>query len=92
MGAGKGGWGAVARDSDGDLVFAAAGAVPHAIDPLHAEAFGLLQGAKMASNLGIGRARFATDKTKKEPHFTHHRHLKPVSHKLREFIIKSFAE
>ena len=51
----------MARDSDGDLVFAAAGAVPHAIDPLHAEAFGLLQGAKMASNLGIGRAKFATD-------------------------------
>jgi hypothetical protein len=51
----------VGRDSDGDLVFAMAGAVPHAIDPLHTEAFGLLQGAKMASSLGIGRAKFATD-------------------------------
>jgi hypothetical protein len=41
--------------------FSAAGAVPHAINPLHAEAFGLLQRAKMASNLGIGRAKFATN-------------------------------
>ncbi|KAM0866035.1 hypothetical protein ACQ4PT_042909 [Festuca glaucescens] len=58
---GKGGWGAVGRDSDGDLVFAAAGNVPLVIDAFHSEAFGLLQGVKMASSLGIGRARFATD-------------------------------
>ena len=60
----KGGWGALGRDSKGDLIFAMAGAVPHASDPLHVEAFGLLQAARMASNLGIGRAKFATDLSK----------------------------
>lgn len=56
-----GGWGALGRDSEGDMVFAMAGAVHHAFDPLHVEAFALLQAAKMASRLGIGRAIFATD-------------------------------
>jgi hypothetical protein len=58
---GNGGWGVVGRDCNGDLVFAAAGVVPHAFDPLHVEAVGLLLGARMASNLGIGRAVFTTN-------------------------------
>jgi hypothetical protein len=58
---GRGGWGAVGRDSDGDMVFAAAGAIQHASDAFQAEADALLQGLILADQLGIGRVKIATD-------------------------------
>jgi hypothetical protein len=58
---GRGGWGAVGRDSDGDMVFAAAGAISHASDAFQNEASALLRGLLLAEQMGIGRVKMATD-------------------------------
>jgi hypothetical protein len=39
---GRGGWGALARDNDGDLIVAEAGSVPAAADALHTETYAVL--------------------------------------------------
>jgi hypothetical protein len=44
---GRGGWGALARDNDGDLIVAEAGSVPAAIDALHVETFAVLKAITM---------------------------------------------
>lgn len=49
------------RDASGDVVFAAAGAIQHAHDALHAECFALLQGIHLAEQMGVGHAIFETD-------------------------------
>jgi ribonuclease HI len=58
---GRGGWGALARDNDGDLIIAEAGSVPAAIDALHVETFAVLKAITMATRLGFGRIIVATD-------------------------------
>ncbi|KAK1661019.1 hypothetical protein QYE76_049178 [Lolium multiflorum] len=49
---GRGGWGAVARDNDGDLVVAQSGLIPVAIDALHTETVAVLKAIAMAERLG----------------------------------------
>jgi hypothetical protein len=58
---GKGGWGCIGRDHEGVPVFAAAGALSNAGEALRTEAHAMLQAAKLADQLGIGRPIFATD-------------------------------
>ncbi|KQJ87215.1 hypothetical protein BRADI_4g09840v3 [Brachypodium distachyon] len=60
-GTGHGGWGCLARDSDGDIVFAAAGYVEHAAEALQTEAHAFIRGILCAENLGIGRIIMETD-------------------------------
>uniref|UniRef100_A0ACD5VW78 Uncharacterized protein n=1 Tax=Avena sativa TaxID=4498 RepID=A0ACD5VW78_AVESA len=45
------------------MLFAAAGSVKYASDALQAEAIAMLHGVQMASQLGIGRVKLATDCT-----------------------------
>jgi hypothetical protein len=58
---GRGGWGAIARDNDGDLVIAEAGSVPCAADALHTETVAVLKAITMAERMGFGRIIIATD-------------------------------
>ncbi|KAM0833754.1 hypothetical protein ACQ4PT_064088 [Festuca glaucescens] len=57
----RGGWGAVARDHEGDLIVAEAGSVPAAADALHSETFAVLKAIAMAERIGFGRIIIATD-------------------------------
>ena len=56
-----GGWGAIARDSTGEIVFAAADKMDCAADGLHSEATALQNGIRIADQLGIGRLIISTD-------------------------------
>ncbi|KAM0887501.1 hypothetical protein ACQ4PT_028987 [Festuca glaucescens] len=58
---GRGGWGAVARDNDGDLIVAESGLIPVAIDALHTETVAVLKAIAMSERLGFGRIIVATD-------------------------------
>ena len=58
---GCGGWGAVARDSDGELIAAEAGDVPAVSEALHAGTVAVLKAIAMAIRLGCGRIIIATD-------------------------------
>lgn len=55
------GWGCVARDHTGDVLFAAAGSLANISEPLHAEVAGLLNAITLAENHGMGRVIFETD-------------------------------
>ena len=57
----KGGWGAIGRDQDNNLVFAAAGAIPYTSEALHTEIQALVHGIKIAENMGIGRPMFVSE-------------------------------
>ncbi|CAM0877970.1 unnamed protein product [Alopecurus aequalis] len=54
-------WGCIARDSDGDILFSAAGSSQHLTNALHAEAIALLKAIELAEQLGMGRVIFSTD-------------------------------
>jgi hypothetical protein len=58
---GIGSWGALIRDSDGDLVLSRRGRMDHVLSPFHAELIACLQGIQMAVDLGIGRILVETD-------------------------------
>jgi hypothetical protein len=51
----------VARDGDGDMVMAAAGAVPSVVDSLHSEIVAMMHAIDMANQLGIDRLILAPD-------------------------------
>jgi hypothetical protein len=57
----EGGWGAVARDHVGDLVFAAAGHLTHTSQAMHAEAVAVKNALSIADQMGIGRIIIASD-------------------------------
>jgi ribonuclease HI len=57
----SGGWGAIARDSAGDTVFAAAGRVSVAADALHTELLALVNVIPIAESQGIGKIISSTD-------------------------------
>jgi ribonuclease HI len=61
LGTSAGGWGAVARDHDGDLIFAAAGHLSHVSQAMHAEAIAVKQALLLAEQKGIGRIIVASD-------------------------------
>lgn len=54
---GSGSWGALIRDSDGDLVLSGGGRMDHVLGPFHAELIACLQGIQMALNLGIAESK-----------------------------------
>jgi ribonuclease HI len=56
-----GSWGALIRDSDGDLVLSGRGRINHILSPFHAKLITCLQGIQLAVNLGIGRIIVETD-------------------------------
>jgi ribonuclease HI len=58
---GLGGWGAVARDNNGDMIVAEAGSVPFASDAMHTETYALMKAIELATRLGFGRIILATD-------------------------------
>lgn len=58
---GTGGWGCIARDSDGDVICAAAGSLSNISEALHAELVALMQAVKLAEDFGMGRVSFTTD-------------------------------
>jgi hypothetical protein len=51
----------LARDSDGDMVVAAAGDVTSVLDALHSETVAVMHAIDMANRPGIGRVILATD-------------------------------
>ncbi|CAM0913463.1 unnamed protein product [Alopecurus aequalis] len=55
------GWGAIARDRQGTVIFAAAGKILNACDAMHAEALAVMHGIRQADRMGIGRIVVATD-------------------------------
>ncbi|KAK1695609.1 hypothetical protein QYE76_012306 [Lolium multiflorum] len=57
----RGGWGAIGRDHEAKLIFAAAGSVKAAGEALHTEAEALIQAIRVAENMGIGRPIFVSD-------------------------------
>jgi hypothetical protein len=57
----SGGWGAIARDSAGDTVFAAAGRVSVAADALHTELLALVNVIPIVESQGIWKIIFSTD-------------------------------
>ncbi|KAI4968921.1 hypothetical protein ZWY2020_046251 [Hordeum vulgare] len=56
-----GGWGALARDSNGSIIFAADGRITHAYDALHAETIAIQHAIGLANQLGMGRIILETD-------------------------------
>lgn len=58
---GRGGWGVIARDSDGGVVFAATGALYNQGSALHAETEAFLQAIRIAEQYGMGHVIFETD-------------------------------
>lgn len=58
---GKGGWGVVARDSDGDVCVSAAGRLDFAQDVLHTEAEACLKAMTIAQEWGMTRVHIETD-------------------------------
>ena len=57
----KGGWGFVIRDSQGTEIHAGAGAVPNALNALHAEVLGCLAGVRAAGEWGMTNIVAETD-------------------------------
>lgn len=57
----SGGWGCIARDSAGDVLFAAAGRLPHASEALQAEAEAVIRASLYAEQMGMGRIIIETD-------------------------------
>ena len=55
------GWGCVARDHTGEVLFAAAGRLVHISEALHAEATALLPAIHLAEEHGMGHVIFETD-------------------------------
>lgn len=51
---GAGGWGLIARDVDGEVVFAASGSLSHQTEALHAETSALLLAIQLAESQGWG--------------------------------------
>jgi hypothetical protein len=58
---GSGGWGCVARDHEGEVIFAAAGPAMHLSNAMHAEVMALMRAIEFAEQFGMGRVIFATD-------------------------------
>ena len=56
-----GGWGVIARDHVGNIVFAAPGRIQPVSDALHSEAVALQNGIRIADQLGIGKVIISTD-------------------------------
>lgn len=56
-----GGWGCIARGTDGVVFFAAAGRLLAVTNALHAEAIAMFKAIKLAEQFGMGRVIFATD-------------------------------
>lgn len=50
----QGGWGCLARDTTGDVLFAAAGQLTDVSDTLHAETMALIHAIHLAENFGMG--------------------------------------
>ena len=57
---GEGGWGVIARGSDGGIILAAAGSLTNLQDAIQAEAHALLKAIHLADQLGMGRVIFET--------------------------------
>ena len=57
----SGGWGCIARSSDGNVIFAAAGRAHNLSEALHSESFAMLKAIMLAEQNGMGRVIFATD-------------------------------
>jgi hypothetical protein len=57
----SGGWGCVARNSDGTVIFAAAGASHNLSEALHSECIALMKAIMLAESYGMGRVIFSTD-------------------------------
>lgn len=55
------GWGCIARDHTGDVIFAAAVKLDYMSEALHAEAYALIRGIQLAGNYGMGKVVFETD-------------------------------
>ena len=58
---GRGGWGCLARNSDGELLFAAAGSFEHLADAMHAETASLMKAIQLAEQFCMGRIILSTD-------------------------------
>lgn len=58
-----GGWGYIARDSDGDVVLASKGKIECAMNSFHAELVACLQGVQAAIDMGVTRVIVETDAT-----------------------------
>ena len=58
---GAGGWGAVIRNSMGQVVKAGAGHIHHALDAFHTEVIAALEGVKMAKMAGMTNVVLETD-------------------------------
>lgn len=61
MATGSGGWGALARNAEGEMVLAAAGGLQNMQDVMHAEASALLKAIQVTEHFGMGRVIFQTD-------------------------------
>ena len=57
----EGGWGCIARDSKGDVLFAAAGKLAGLSQAIHAEALAMMKVISLAEGFGMGRVIFCTD-------------------------------
>jgi ribonuclease HI len=57
----SGGWGAIARDSAGDPIFAAAGKLNVTTEALQSELLALVNVIPIAESMGMGRVIFSTD-------------------------------
>lgn len=55
------GWGCIARDHMGDVIFAAAGKLEHISEALHAEACAMIKAIQLAETHGMGRVIVETD-------------------------------
>lgn len=58
---GEGGWGAIIRNSAGEVVRAGAGNIAHAMDAFHCEIIAAKEGIKMAEQAGMTRVILETD-------------------------------
>jgi hypothetical protein len=57
----NGGWGCIARSSDGSAIFAAAGPTSNLTDALQSECNAMLKAISFAEQYGMGKVIFATD-------------------------------
>jgi len=58
---GQGGWGAVIRNAEGEVVRAGAGCLNHVMDALHAEMLAAREGVRLAAEAGMGQVILETD-------------------------------
>ena len=58
---GQGGWGAVIRNEEGEVVKAGAGNISHTMDTFHAEMVAAREGIRLAAKAGMGHVIMKTD-------------------------------